>query len=225
MLRRRPRGSVPRGRQAPSYASAGSLCLRALFGCYAFIGGGGDVAGLDRVPTCRLRHRRRSSASGILRSGRTQATMRVFQECGARRIALRSMFEGHSARGPAPAECPGPAALPSSPPPSASSDAARPRRSPQRPPHLRRPKPVEAGVCGRVWRLRDPADDPAEFLAFLNISYWPVWRLPLREALKRTLQCRRGAERPGHRKSRCLGSRLRRDCRRDAHGLPALRDA
>ena len=154
MLRRRPRGSVQRGRQAPSYASAGSLRRCALFGCYALIGGGADVAGLDRVPTCRLRHRRRSSASDILRSGRTQATTRVFQECGARRIVLRSISEGRSARGPAPAECPGPAALPSSPPPSASSDAARPRRSPQRPPHLRRPE-ARRGRC--LWPRLAPA--------------------------------------------------------------------
>ena len=45
------------------------------------------------------------------------------------------------------------------------------------------PKPVEVGVCGRVWRLRDPAHDPAEFLALLHISYWPVWNSPLRETL------------------------------------------
>ena len=45
------------------------------------------------------------------------------------------------------------------------------------------PKPVEVGVCGRVWRLRDPAHDPAKFLILLYISHWPVWSSPLRETL------------------------------------------
>ena len=44
-------------------------------------------------------------------------------------------------------------------------------------------KPVEEGVCGCVWRLRDPAHDPAEFLILLHISHWPVWEAPLRETL------------------------------------------
>ena len=64
------------------------------------------------------------------------------------------MFRGRPAREPAPAECPGPAALPSSPPPSASSDAARPRKSPQRPPHLRRP---ETRRGRRLWPRPAPA--------------------------------------------------------------------
>lgn len=54
-------------------------------------------------------------------------------------------------------------------------------------PYIRRifaaPKPVEVGVCGRVWRLRDPAHDPAEFLVLLYISHWPVLDPPLRETL------------------------------------------
>lgn len=54
-------------------------------------------------------------------------------------------------------------------------------------PRIRRaldaPKPVEVGVCGRVWNLRDPAHDPAEFLVLLYIAHWPVWDSPLRETL------------------------------------------
>ena len=54
-------------------------------------------------------------------------------------------------------------------------------------PYIRRifaaPKPVEVGVCGRVWRLRDPAHDPAEFLVLLEVTYWPALVSPLRETL------------------------------------------
>ena len=45
------------------------------------------------------------------------------------------------------------------------------------------PKPVEVGVAGRVWRLSDPAHDPAEFLVLLYIGHWPVLDSPLRERL------------------------------------------
>ncbi len=45
------------------------------------------------------------------------------------------------------------------------------------------PKPVEAGVAGQVWRLRDPARDPAEFLVLLYIAHWPALFPPLRETL------------------------------------------
>ena len=49
-------GALGRGCQGPDLASAGSLRRCALVGRYALIGGGGDIAGLDRVPTRCLRH-------------------------------------------------------------------------------------------------------------------------------------------------------------------------
>ncbi|MYH89254.1 MAG: hypothetical protein F4128_00090 [Gammaproteobacteria bacterium] len=34
--------------------------------------------------------------------------------------------------------------------------------------------PVDRGDGGRIWRLRDPGRDPAEFLVLLWLAYWPV---------------------------------------------------
>ena len=34
--------------------------------------------------------------------------------------------------------------------------------------------PVDRGDGGRIWRLRDPGRDPAEFLVLLWLTYWPV---------------------------------------------------
>lgn len=45
------------------------------------------------------------------------------------------------------------------------------------------PKPVEVGVAGRVWSLRDPAHDPAEFLVLLNMAHWEILTAPYREGL------------------------------------------
>ena len=45
------------------------------------------------------------------------------------------------------------------------------------------PKPVTVGGPGRLWDLRDPGHDPAEFLVLLGISYNPIGEEPLRSTL------------------------------------------
>ena len=45
------------------------------------------------------------------------------------------------------------------------------------------PEPVGVGVAGCVWRLSDPAHDPAEFFVLLYIAHWPALYPPLRETL------------------------------------------
>ena len=45
------------------------------------------------------------------------------------------------------------------------------------------PEPVEVGVAGRVWSLRDPAHEPAEILVLLNMAHWEILTAPHREGL------------------------------------------
>ena len=45
------------------------------------------------------------------------------------------------------------------------------------------PKPTEVGVAGRVWSLRDPAREPAEFLVLLGLLHWEILDPPLRATL------------------------------------------
>ena len=48
---------------------------------------------------------------------------------------------------------------------------------------LSAPKPVTVGDPGGIWRLNDPAHNPAEFLCLLYQMYWPILDEPLRSTL------------------------------------------
>ena len=45
------------------------------------------------------------------------------------------------------------------------------------------PKPVTVGSQGNEWHLHDPAHNPAEFLTYLGVIFWPALREPLRSTL------------------------------------------
>lgn len=48
---------------------------------------------------------------------------------------------------------------------------------------LAAPKPVTVGDTGRSWELSNPGRDPSEFLALIQLVYWPALAPPLRETL------------------------------------------